>query len=82
MEITQKDVEKLKIVRVAIDNGTATTVEKNACLQALDAIISPKCAVCRLPLEDYLIINERKFHPACSKRYAKTEKQNNYFSFF
>ncbi|VVB54359.1 Uncharacterised protein [uncultured archaeon] len=75
MEITSKDIEKLKFVKDSIDKGNATTIEKNECLQALDAVISPKCAMCRMPLgEGYAVVNERKFHESCVKKYSAAPK--------
>ncbi len=70
MELTGKDAEKLKAVRDAIEGGTATTYDKKACLEALNSILEPKCAVCRKPIEgNMVVVNERKMHEGCRSRY-------------
>lgn len=70
MELTQKDLEKLKYVLKKVKEGTATTFDKADVEQYLDSIISPRCAICRGIIEDNIvIINERKMHSGCSKKY-------------
>ena len=70
MELTVKDIERLKIVLDAIEKGTATTYDKNMCMGAINGIISPKCAVCRKLIEDGLVVvNDRKMHEKCRTKY-------------
>jgi hypothetical protein len=70
MELTNKDVERLKKIIEYIENGTATTYDKKYCIEALNAILNPKCAVCREPIIDYLVIvNDRKMHEKCRSKY-------------
>jgi len=70
MELTKRDEERLKKLLKDIDDGTATTYEKQASVEALKAILEPKCAVCRgLIGEDMAIVNDRKLHERCKDRY-------------
>lgn len=70
MELTPKDLEKLKYVLQKVKEGTATTFDKASVEQYLESIISPKCAICRGVIEgDIVIINDRKMHTKCSKKY-------------
>ncbi|MBD3389235.1 MAG: hypothetical protein GF416_09080 [Candidatus Altiarchaeales archaeon] len=70
MELTEKDIERLKKVLEAIQKGTATTYDKPTCIEALNAVLDPKCAVCRGPIDDDLVVvNERKMHQKCRSRY-------------
>ena len=70
MEIIDKDLDRLKSVLEAIERGTATTYDKSACIEALNAVIDPKCAVCRKSLEnDIIVVNERKMHTKCRSKY-------------
>jgi hypothetical protein len=70
MELTQKDVGKLKLVLGMIENGTATTYDKKICIESLNSIIEPKCAVCRSIIkEDQVIVNDRKMHQKCRPKY-------------
>ena len=70
MELTQKDVERLKKLKRYIEGGTACTFNKNDSITTLNSILEPKCAVCRKPIEsDLVIVNDRKFHLECSRRY-------------
>lgn len=70
MELTQKDLEKLKRLLKDIEDGTATTYEKTASIEALKSILEPKCAVCRkLISEEMIVVNDRKLHAACRSKY-------------
>ncbi|MBM3309814.1 MAG: hypothetical protein FJY77_06105 [Candidatus Altiarchaeales archaeon] len=70
MELTPKDLEKLNFVLQKVKEGTATTFDKQVVEQYLDSIISPRCAICRGVIEkDMVVINERKMHSKCSKKY-------------
>jgi hypothetical protein len=70
LTLTQKDIEKLKLVRKSINDGLACTVDKNECISSLDGIIEPKCCVCRrVIVGELMIVNERKMHAACRSRY-------------
>jgi hypothetical protein len=70
MELTQKDLERLKKLLKDINEGTATTYEKTASIEALKAILEPKCAVCRKTIEGSpAIINDRKLHEGCRAKY-------------
>ncbi len=77
MEITidsktliEKDLERLKKVQNSIFQGIACTYDKEKCLDYLENIIAPKCAVCRKPLNgDIMVVNDHKMHKACRKRY-------------
>ena len=70
MELTSKDLEKLKYVFQKVKEGTATTFDKQVVEQYLDSIIRPRCAICRGVIdEDIVIINDRKMHSNCSKKY-------------
>lgn len=72
MELSKRDVERLSMIKSAVEKGTATTFEKKACMEALNAILEPKCAHCRGDIDDELVIvNDRKFHKKCSARYLK-----------
>jgi len=72
MKLTQKDIEKLKYVAAKIKEGTATTIEKSTVEQYLESILNPRCAICRCVIEkdeELAVINERKMHIKCSKKY-------------
>lgn len=70
MDLIEKDVERLKAVLESIKKGTSSTFDKNANIEALEAILKPKCAVCRKPMEgEMTVINERKMHPKCKGKY-------------
>lgn len=70
MGLTQKDLEKLKYVLQKVKEGTATTYDKATVEAYLESVIRPRCAICREVIEkDMVIINERKMHSKCSKRY-------------
>lgn len=70
MELTKKDLERLKKLLKDIEDGTATTYEKTASVEALNAILEPKCAVCRKLIRgDMVIINDRKLHSVCQSKY-------------
>ena len=70
MDLTDKDIERLKSVLESIEKGTATTYDKPACIEALKGILEPKCAVCRKSIsDDMLVLNERKMHEACRSKY-------------
>jgi hypothetical protein len=70
MELTKKDIEKLKEVLDHIEKGTATTYDKQFCQEAINAILNPKCAVCRSPITECLVIvNDRKMHEKCRSKY-------------
>ncbi len=70
MELTRKDLEKLKYVLQKVKEGTATTFDKATVEQYLDSVISPRCAICRgIIEEDIVVINDRKMHSSCSKKY-------------
>ncbi len=68
--LTEKDLKKLRFVFNSIYRNDACSYDKQKCLQYLDSIINPKCAVCRKPLDsDFEIINEKKMHKKCRNRY-------------
>ncbi len=68
--IINEDIEKLKEIRSSISEGLACTYDKIKCLDYLETLINPKCAVCRKPLKgEILVINSHKMHIACRKRY-------------
>ena len=70
MELSEKDIERLKILLGALEKGTATTFDKNTSIDAIKAILEPKCAVCRgLIKEDLKIVNNRKMHEKCVSKY-------------
>jgi len=70
MELTDKDIEKLKTVLDHIEKGTATTYDKKASIDALNSILEPKCAICReIITEEMTVINDRKMHKKCSLKY-------------
>jgi len=70
--LTEKDLEKLREIRRCINEGTACIYDKQKCLQYLETITEPKCAVCRKPLSvDFIIVNQHKMHEACRKRYKR-----------
>jgi hypothetical protein len=72
MELIEKDLERLKMVLESIEKGTATSYDKPACIEALNAIIEPKCAICRIPIrEEMIVINGRKMHEKCSAKYKR-----------
>lgn len=68
--LLEKDIEKLKFVKKSIERGDACTYDKPTCLGYLDSVITPRCCVCRKPIDgDMIVIRERKMHPTCSKKY-------------
>ncbi|MBU4437342.1 MAG: hypothetical protein L6243_06115 [Candidatus Altiarchaeales archaeon] len=68
--LTEKDLEKLKEIQKSIDSNTACLYDKQKCLEYMDSVLNPKCAVCRKPLEGEIdIVRGRKMHPSCRKRY-------------
>ena len=68
--LTEKDLKRLKFVLKSIDRNDACSYDKQECLRYLDAVINPRCAVCRKPLDtDYEIVNDKKMHIKCRKRY-------------
>lgn len=70
MELTEKDVERLKKLLESIEKGTATTFEKNTSIEAIKGILEPKCAVCRgLIQEGLTVVNGRKMHEKCRLKY-------------
>jgi len=70
--LTEKDMEKLKEIQKAIAGNTACLYDKQRCLDYLETIINPRCAVCRKPLEgEIAILRGRKMHPSCRKRYPE-----------
>ena len=70
MELTQKDLERLKKLLKDIEDGTATTYEKPASIEALKSILEPKCAVCRRLIDkEMVVVNDRKMHSSCKSRY-------------
>ena len=72
MELTRRDIERLSMIKSAVENGTATTFEKKSCMEALYSILEPKCAHCRGKIDDELVIvNDRKFHTRCSAKYIR-----------
>jgi hypothetical protein len=70
MELSEKDIEKLKMILNSIERGTATTFDKMASIDAIKSILEPKCSVCRKLIENGLIIvNGRKMHEKCRSKY-------------
>ena len=70
LNLTQKDIEKLKFVLDSLNKGNACTIDKSTCISFLDSIINPKCAVCRgLISDDIVVVNDRKMHGSCRKKY-------------
>lgn len=70
MELSEKDIERLKKLQEALEKGTATTFDKTASLETIKAILEPKCAVCRgLIKEGMTIVNCRKMHDKCVSKY-------------
>lgn len=68
--LTEKDLEKLKIIQKSISDGNACLYDKGMCLKYLDSIINPKCSICRKPLQGEIeLIRDHKMHIKCSKRY-------------
>lgn len=68
---TDKDIERLKEIRKSIMDNVACSYEKEKVLEYINSIIEPKCAVCRRLIEsDMIVVNERKMHPGCEKRYT------------
>jgi len=71
-KITEHDLEKLKELRKFIMDGTACSYDKMKALEYLNAILEPKCAVCRKIIEGECFVSGKyKMHEACSKRYKK-----------
>jgi hypothetical protein len=72
VDLTTKDIERLKNILESIKKGTASTYDKNDNIAALEAILDPKCAVCRNSITgEMIVLNDRKMHPKCSTRYNK-----------
>jgi len=72
MELTRRDIERLKNVLDAIEKNTATTYDKRSCIEQLKAVLEPKCAVCRgLITDDMVLVNDRKMHEKCKTRYKQ-----------
>jgi len=72
MDLTKKDVLKLKKVKKFVDEGTACSFHKKEVSHLLESILNPKCAVCRKPIgEEMEVVNQRKMHPGCRKKYEK-----------
>lgn len=70
MELAQKDIEKLKYVLQKVKEGTAATYDKASVEAYLESVIRPRCAICREVIDkDMMVINERKMHSRCSKKY-------------
>lgn len=70
MELTEKDIQRLKDLLSTIENGTACTYAKKDNIEALKGILEPRCCVCRKEIRDDLtVINGRKMHAKCQKRY-------------
>jgi len=68
--LTSKDHKRLKFVLESIARNDACSYDKPKCIEYLDSIVNPRCVVCRKPLDgDYEIVNERKMHKKCRKRY-------------
>ncbi len=77
MELTSKDLDKLEYILDKIKGNTACSFDKPKCVENLESIINPKCAVCRNLIEDNMvIINERKLHDACKSKYRIPVKKN------
>jgi len=67
--LTQKDIEKLKMVLKSIEGGNACSYDKKECITALNSVINPHCVVCRGELgDDIVVVEGKKAHSACSKR--------------
>ena len=70
MELTEKDILKLKKVLENIEKGTATTFDKPFSIESLKGILEPKCAVCRGLIEkEMVVVNDRKMHSKCRSKY-------------
>jgi hypothetical protein len=70
MELTEKDMERLRAVLDAVEKGTATTYDKPFCHDTIMGIIEPKCAVCRQQIkESMVVVNGRKMHLKCRTKY-------------
>lgn len=70
MELSEKDIERLKKLQEALEKGTATTFEKNTSIDTIKAILEPKCSICRgLIKEGLMIVNGRKIHDKCLTKY-------------
>ncbi len=68
--MTEKDRKRLKFVFKSILRNDACSYDKQKCLQYMESIINPRCVVCREPLgSDFEIVNDRKMHEKCRKRY-------------
>lgn len=75
MKLCGKDIKKLENIEKYVKEGTANTLHKKEVLKALETILRPKCAVCRKPVgDDLLIVNGRKLHSKCSTRYKAANK--------
>ena len=70
MELSEKDIERLKKLQEALEKGTATTFDKTTSIETIKTILEPKCAVCRVLITDGLkIVNGRKMHGKCQTKY-------------
>jgi predicted nucleotidyltransferase len=68
--LTNRDIEKLKEIQKSVSEGTACTYDKQKVQEYLETIITPKCSVCRKPLDSaVVIVNEHKMHPKCRTKY-------------
>jgi hypothetical protein len=72
IELSEKDVEKLKFVFKSISDGLACSFDKNKCLEYIDSVLNPKCAFCRKPITGgFVVVNQHKMHPECGNRYKR-----------
>lgn len=68
--LTNRDLDRLKEIQKHVSEGTACTYDKIKVQEYLEKIISPKCCVCRKPLDsDIIIVNDYKMHKKCRKKY-------------
>lgn len=68
--LIEKDIERLKEIQKSIFQGLACTHDKLKCLDYLETLINPKCAVCRKPMEgEILVVKGHKMHKTCRKQY-------------
>jgi hypothetical protein len=70
--LTGRDLEKLRFVQKSVIENTACSYDKEVCQQYLDSVLDPKCMVCRKYLggeEQIEIVNDKKMHVKCRKRY-------------
>jgi hypothetical protein len=70
VDLSEKDIERLRKLKDAIEKGTATTFDKTFSVDTINGILEPKCAVCRgLIKEGLTIVNDRKMHNSCRSKY-------------